>query len=223
MRKSRQETASTRARIVEAAAGVFRRNGLTASGLNDLMAAAGLTHGGFYKHFASKDQLIAEAVSSASRQLTENITGVLEQNAGAGRGEAITSAYLSAAHRDGPDNGCPLAALGSEIARADDAARTIATESFLRFVGLIGDQSSESSSDAARQRATVDACTMIGALTVSRVVNDPVLSDKILEFAIRSLARRGQDSAPAQTKRGLGDESRRLIDRKGRKSTADMS
>src|SRR6266478_4891940 len=93
MRKSREEAAQTRRRIVTAAAAEFRKNGIVATGLNDLMKAAGLTHGGFYKHFASKDQLVAEACAEAVEMIVEFV-----RNA-ASKGPAAAS-YLSTRHRD---------------------------------------------------------------------------------------------------------------------------
>src|SRR4030088_1371089 len=88
MRKSREEAAQTRRRIVEAASSEFRKNGIVATGLNDLMKAAGLTHGGFYKHFASKDQLVAEATTAA-------LDGLLEGMAAHPTMGAAVAAYLS--------------------------------------------------------------------------------------------------------------------------------
>src|SRR5712692_3024573 len=106
MRKSREEAAQTRKRIVTAAAGEFRKNGVVATGLNDLMRAAGLTHGGFYKHFESKDQLVAEACAEAVE------TAVCERlAAAASAGAGAAAAYRSADHRDNPATGCPLSAI----------------------------------------------------------------------------------------------------------------
>src|SRR3954466_4732429 len=102
MRKSKAEAAETRKRIVAVAAAEFRKNGIVATGLSDLMKAAGLTHGGFYKHFESKDQLIAEACAEAGRALVERVS------ANTAKGSAVSS-YLSVRHRDNPAAGCPLA------------------------------------------------------------------------------------------------------------------
>ncbi len=123
MRKSKEEAAQIRKRIVTAAAAEFRKNGIVATGLNDLMAAAGLTHGGFYKHFESKDQLVAEASAEAVRMA---ILERLESAASAGAGAA--AAYLAADHRDNPATGCPLSTIGSEFACGDEKTRAVATE-----------------------------------------------------------------------------------------------
>src|SRR5262245_55975207 len=112
MRKSRAEAAETRRRIVRAAARRFREQGIAATGLADLMEAAGLTHGGFYKHFSSKDQLVAEATAEALGTLLEEMAALPTVG-------AAVAAYLSPRHRDNPASGCPLAALGGELARSD--------------------------------------------------------------------------------------------------------
>src|SRR6185312_12535313 len=103
---SREEAAQTRKRIVEAAACEFREKGIVATGLADLMKAAGMTHGGFYKHFESKDQLIAEACAEA----VEEAIGSLEAQPTL---DAAVAGYLSARHRDNPASGCPFSAIGS--------------------------------------------------------------------------------------------------------------
>ena len=177
MRKSREETAQTRRRIVEAAAREFRQNGIVATGLNDLMKAAGLTHGGFYKHFASKDQLVAEATTAA-------LDALLEGMAAHPTITAAVAAYLSTPHRDNPGSGCPLAAIGSELSRTDKKTRGAATEGFKRLVAVLA---GKLKTQDARRRALAAVATMIGAVTMSRVVTDPRLSAEILRAAEESL------------------------------------
>ncbi len=182
MRKSREEAAQTRKRIVSAAAAEFRRNGVVATGLNELMAAAGLTHGGFYKHFESKDQLVREACREAVE------TAILEtQAAAASKGSGFEAAYLSTDHRDNPAIGCPLSAIGSEIARSDEMTRAAATDGFLRIVEIMARQFGKIPPDVARRRALVAVSTMIGALTMSRIVTDPKLSAAILKESKKTL------------------------------------
>jgi TetR/AcrR family transcriptional repressor of nem operon len=127
MRRSKAEATQTRERIVKTAAAEFRRNGIAATGLSDLMAAAGLTHGGFYRHFDSKDQLAVEACRDALVSMTD---GMAAQDDLA----VVVSNYLSPKHRDCPENGCPLAALGSEFGRADESLRAEAADGYLRMV-----------------------------------------------------------------------------------------
>jgi TetR/AcrR family transcriptional repressor of nem operon len=182
MRKSREEAAQTRKRIVKAAAGEFRKNGIVATGLADLMTAAGLTHGGFYKHFESKDQLVAEACAEA----VEVLIGRLTAAASGGPG-AAAAAYLSTVHRDNPAAGCPLSAIGSELSRSDEKTGAVATAGFLKLVEIMAAQFGKLPSAAVRRRALVAVSTMIGALTMSRIVTDPQLSVEILKEAEKSL------------------------------------
>jgi TetR/AcrR family transcriptional repressor of nem operon len=184
MRKSKQEAAETRRRIVKAAAAKFRQNGIGGTGLSDLMAAGGLTHGGFYRHFESKDQIVAEACAAA----TESAIATFFSNKSPQSGlKARVAKYLSPAHRDDPSAGCPLAALGSEIARCDEKTRGAATQAFLELVEIIAAASGNTRPDVARRRALVAAATMIGALTMSRIVTDSELSAAILRQTERHL------------------------------------
>src|SRR6201987_2085517 len=151
MRKAREEGAETRKRIVRAAARKFREQGIVATGLADLMKAAGLTHGGFYKHFASKDQLVAEATTAALDTPLEGIAAHPTVT-------AAVAAYLSPRHRDNPASGCPLAALGSELARSDKKTREAATAGFVRLVNILG---GKTNTRDARRQALVAAASMI--------------------------------------------------------------
>ena len=187
MRKSKQEAAATRQRIIKAAAAAFRKNGIAGTGLADLMAAAGLTHGGFYRHFDSKDQIVAEACTAAVESLVDQLAAAASGKSPQRGLKTIVENYLSAAHRDAPADGCPLAALGSEMARADERTRAVATQAFLKLVGVIASQFGKTPPDVAKQRALVAAATMIGALTMSRIVTDSELSAGILREAGKQL------------------------------------
>jgi TetR/AcrR family transcriptional repressor of nem operon len=187
MRKSKQEAAATRQRIVTAAAAAFRKNGIAATGLSDLMAAAGLTHGGFYRHFDSKDQIVAEACTAAAESLVDRLAASASRKSPQRGLKTIVENYLCAAHRDEPAGGCPLAALGSDIARADERTRAAATQAFLKLVGVIASQFGKTRPDVARRRALVAAVTMIGALTMSRIVMDSELSAGIIREAKKQL------------------------------------
>jgi TetR/AcrR family transcriptional repressor of nem operon len=180
MRKSREEAARTRARILTAAAAEFRRNGIVATGLNDLMSAAGLTHGGFYKHFASKDHVVREACREA-------VQTAISEGLAAAVSEGAAAAYLSTDHRDNPAAGCPLSAIGSELARSDQKTRAVATAGFLRLVEIMAGQFGKIPPAVARRRALVAVSTMIGALTMSRIVTDQKLSVEILKAAQKSV------------------------------------
>jgi TetR/AcrR family transcriptional regulator, transcriptional repressor for nem operon len=187
MRKSKQEAAATRQRIVTAASAAFRKNGIAATGLSDLMADAGLTHGGFYRHFDAKDQIVAEACSAAVDSLVEQLAASASRKSPKQGLKTIVENYLSAAHRDEPADGCPLAALGSELARADERTRAAATQAFLKLAGVIASQFGKTRPEVARRRALAAAVTMIGALTMSRIVTDSELSADILREAEKQL------------------------------------
>jgi TetR/AcrR family transcriptional regulator, transcriptional repressor for nem operon len=181
MRKSREEAALTRKRIVATGAREFRKSGIVATGLADLMKAADLTHGGFYKHFESKDQLVAEACAEAA----QSITGMLE--AVVSDGGSAAAKYLSTWHRDNPAEGCPLSSMGIELSRSDQNTRSVATACLQRLVELVAGQFGKVPPAEARRKALVAVSTMIGALTVSRIVTDLKLSAEILKEAQKSI------------------------------------
>jgi TetR/AcrR family transcriptional regulator, transcriptional repressor for nem operon len=189
MRKSKEETAHTRQRIVEAASAEFRRNGVDGTGLAELMAAAGLTHGGFYKHFESKDQVIAESLALAAESMVETMKRIMSAPRGNRGVHAGIAEYLSAKHRDNAADGCPFAALGSEMARGSDDVREATTAGFLKMVDAIAGQLDGLSPAAARKEALFMLSAMIGAVTMARMVTDPELSASILREARKHLTR----------------------------------
>ena len=181
MRVSKQEAARTRERIIAAAAAEFRRKGLAGAGLSDLMAAAGLTHGGFYRHFESKDELIAEACAAAIDSVATMYAAV--PKSGRNGLEAVAARYLSKDHRDGRSRGCPFASLGSELARADKNTRAVATDGLLKIVDTLAQHFKGTRPDVAKRQALVALSTMIGALTLSRMMTQTELSDLLLQDA----------------------------------------
>jgi TetR/AcrR family transcriptional repressor of nem operon len=185
MRKSKLEAAETRRKIVRTAAAEFRQNGIGGTSLADLMAAAGLTHGGFYRHFESKDQLVAEACAAAFESANETAWVPLLQQSKRNGIDALVAKYLSENHRDDQRGGCPFAALGSEIARSGKNTRTAATDGLSKLVDAIARQFSELRPDVAKRRALVTLSTMVGALTLARMVNDTSLSTAILRESAR--------------------------------------
>jgi TetR/AcrR family transcriptional regulator, transcriptional repressor for nem operon len=179
MRKSKAETAETRRRIVEIASRFFRTQGIEATGVAEIMAAAGLTHGGFYRHFSSKEELVAEAVAMSLESLALQSERAQHEGAAAALKHALK--YLSPASRDNVEESCTFAATGSELARADQKTRHVASEGFKRSLeGLAPFVSTPESEDATAAAISV-LTNMIGALTMARMVDDPALSDRILE------------------------------------------
>src|SRR5258708_5329681 len=177
----------TRARVLAEAAAAIRSKGAGRVGVAEVMAGAGLTHGGFYAHFESKDQLGAEACAAATDSAIARFFSKKSPQSGL---KGRVAQYLSPAHRDDPSAGCPVAALGSEIARCDEKTRAAATQTFLELVNIIAAESGKTRPDVARRRAWVAAATMIGALTMSRIVTDSELSASILREARKQLVER---------------------------------
>lgn len=180
MRKTKKETASTRERIVIAAAEKFRERGIDATGLSDLMGAVGMTHGGFYKHFASKEQIVQEAVRSASVERRNAFEAHARAQPQGSELAALITAYLSMDHCDKRGGGCLIAALGSEISRATDATKALTSEQFLAFVALIESLLAPTVADP-HGRALAIASAMVGVLTLARIAPDPALARRVLD------------------------------------------
>jgi len=176
MRKSRQEAAETRERIVHTAAHEFGQHGIAETGLADVMSAAGLTHGGFYKHFDSKDQLVAEAIEKNM----DSMWLTMEKAHGDVALETIVKEYVSRTHRDNTQEVCPLAALGSELRRSDERTRDVASRGILRLIALLEKRLSDLPPKKAKSRAHAIVAAMVGSVFLSRIVTSPKLSDSIL-------------------------------------------
>jgi TetR/AcrR family transcriptional repressor of nem operon len=187
VKKSKAETAKTRQRIVEVASEAIRSRGIEATGVAEIMAAAGLTHGGFYRHFDSKDELVTEAVALSRDDFVAGAAAAADKGAAAMLKHFQT--YASPGYRDNLGGGCPLAANGSEIVRADVKTRHAATEGFRaiceKAAPFMQPQGSEDRMDTAISVLT----NMIGALTMSRMVDDPKLSEQILQVTRRRIAK----------------------------------
>jgi TetR/AcrR family transcriptional repressor of nem operon len=176
MRPSRDQAAENRERIVDTASRLFRDNGFDGIGIDAIMKEAGLTHGGFYGHFGSKDDLAAEAVTRALAR------GHEKQRRFTNLHDLVTD-YLSERHCADRTNGCALAALGADIARQGKGVRSGLTASvraqFDRLAGLIRGGSAA----RRRKRAIATLAGAVGALTLARAVDDPALSKEILAAA----------------------------------------
>jgi TetR/AcrR family transcriptional repressor of nem operon len=166
----------------------FRQNGICETGLADLMESAGLTHGGFYRHFESKDQLISEASADAFAANAAEMEAAASTAKGGKALEAIANAYLSPEHRKDRARGCPLAALGSELARSEKSTRSAATEGILEMIAIVAERMKDPNTDRAKKSASVFVATMLGALTISRIVADSKVSNEILAAARAKLS-----------------------------------
>lgn len=186
MRKSKVETAETRKRIIEIAAKAFKSNGIHATGVSEIMAAAGMTHGGFYRHFASKEELLAEACASNIEQLTDSFDQAIQEG-----GDAFLKHledFLSAEYRDDRLAGCALVAMGSELVRADAETRRAASQGFEDLIVALTKRMGPLDDPESRDSAIFTLTSMIGAVTMARIIDDPGLSLRILGVAKRRLA-----------------------------------
>lgn len=193
MRKSKAETAKTRERIVKAAGAEFAANGISEAALARVMAAAGLTHGGFYRHFASKDQLVLEAFSKTVLSVVGGLELLTNGKPHAQALALLVDRYVSRAHRDRPRTGCPLAALGSELARRDERTRNAAIEGFLQLSRLIASHLETVPSRKRAEMSMAIVSAMVGAIILARIVPDSRTSDSVLvatrDYIIQSVRR----------------------------------
>ena len=191
MKKPTRKTATRRKeathdRIVEVAARAIRRTGYGGTGVADIMKEAGLTHGGFYAHFASREAMIAEAVDragAASVAAMERIAAAAPQQAL----EAMMRAYLSTAHVKDVESGCAVAALGSEMPRQVPEVRRAATRRIKEMIDLVARQSPDWGQPGAHERSLVIVATLVGTLVLSRAVDDPKLSHALRDAALKQL------------------------------------
>lgn len=183
---SKEHKAATRERILSEAAALFRRDGVDGVSVPALMKQAGLTHGGFYAHFSSKDALIAEAVTRSLQGTADHLI------AAAGRSEdraaAVIDEYLGREHRDHPENGCAVAALGAETSRGDAMVQRAMAEGVRESVTRLGAAIGLGAEPA--DEAIALYAGMIGAIVLARAVrDDEALSDRILEVCRERLKR----------------------------------
>lgn len=179
MRYPAAETAEKHARILSAASALFREHGFAGVSVGKIMQATGLTHGPFYNHFESKEALISESLQDASEK------ALADMDAASGTSEARLAylhAYLSEAHRDAPGQGCMLAALASEVAREQDV-RSVLTHHVTGMIDKLQRLLPWRVKKNPRSESIRMLSTMVGALTLSRAVDDPELSSEILREA----------------------------------------
>jgi len=181
MRVTREQAAANRERIIETAGELFRSKGFSGIGVADIMKAADLTHGGFYGHFASKDDLIAQASRRSMQRAAQNWRKVVVAKSGGDAFSTLLTRYLSPRHRDDPGHGCAFASLSGDAARCGKPVREAFAEGLEPLIdilsGLVGGRTK-----AARRRKAIAALSeLIGALMLSRAVGDAGLSDEILD------------------------------------------
>jgi TetR/AcrR family transcriptional repressor of nem operon len=185
---SRKE--ATHERIVETAARAIRRSGYRGAGVADIMKEAGLTHGGFYAHFESREGMLAEAADRAGADTVAFLAGVAAAAPPKQELDAMLRAYLSKEHVESAETGCAVAALGSEMPRQAPKVRRAATHRIKEMIDLVARQLPDWGRPGAHERALVTVATALGALILARAVDDPKLSDAVRRAALNHLTPR---------------------------------
>ena len=186
MKVSREQAAENREKILSIAASIYREKGFDGIGIADLMKAAGLTHGGFYGHFSSKEDLMAQACTRAVDELL--VAGDARQERNSDPFAAFIEHYLSLDHRDNPGSGCLMAALGADAARQSPKVRNAFTENAQRLLqGMVqlikGKAVDRLKPKEAHEKALVTLATLVGAQVIARAVDDEKLSKDVLKSA----------------------------------------
>jgi TetR/AcrR family transcriptional repressor of nem operon len=180
MRYVKGHGSQTRSRIVEEASYGLRQTGADGMSVADLMKLAGLTHGGFYSHFESREALVVEAFALAMDRTVSHWLKLMNGMPIEERFDVIVESYLSPRHRDDRAHGCVLPALGTDIARSSQKARRIFARKLDEMIDVVARLFPEKSPREARQMATGALATMMGSIALARAVGDKELSDEIL-------------------------------------------
>ncbi|MEO6839720.1 MAG: TetR/AcrR family transcriptional regulator [Bradyrhizobium sp.] len=180
MRYSREHKLETHARIVKRASVRLREKGAHGIGVADLMKDAGLTHGGFYAHFDSREALVIEAFAHAMDRSTERWRKIGEATPPDKRLAMIVDSYLTPVHRDDPGHGCAIPTLGAEIARESPKTRKAFAAKLEQMIDMMADQIPDVSPKAARKQAMSVIATMMGTLVMARVAGSGDFSEEIL-------------------------------------------
>lgn len=187
MKVSKAQSEANRQAVIDAAGKSFREHGLYGVAVTELMQAAGLTHGGFYKKFGSRDELVRQALEQALTASRQKLTNRIAR-AKTDPFAALVQGYLSPGHRQTLSEGCAFAILSPEVSRGKDMdLKEIFSEELDRYLELIEGVIAPDQDDEIRNQAISTFSTMVGALILSRVTQDPALSDRILSASANAL------------------------------------
>jgi len=200
MRYSREHKLETHERIVKRASVRLREKGAHGIGVADLMKDAGLTHGGFYAHFDSREALVIEAFAYAMDRSTERWRKVGETTPPEQRLATIVDSYLTPTHRDNPGQGCSIPTLGAEIARESPKTRRAFATKLEQMIDVFADQIPDISREAARKQATAAIATMMGTMVMARVAGTGEFSEEILAAGREAVLGRVAAPKPAARK-----------------------
>jgi TetR/AcrR family transcriptional regulator, transcriptional repressor for nem operon len=190
MRYTRQQVETTRRRIVTAASRRFRRDGSQGAAIATLMRDLKLTHGGFYRHFASKNQLFEAALEAAAEEMSGHMAALADAAGPARALPAIVEAYLSEAHCAHPERGCPLAALGTELTRLPRRSRDVCHRMLMAYARRLAPYLPDETEAAREERAVLLFSGMAGTLTLARTMSDPGARARLLASARTFYTRR---------------------------------
>jgi TetR/AcrR family transcriptional regulator, transcriptional repressor for nem operon len=198
MRRSRSDTAETRERIVSTASNMFLNKGLAAVGMRDIMGAAGLTQGGFYRHFESKEQLIAEANDAAADRILAMVEKKIVGKSQVDALETIVSIYLGQSQNKKNTYLCPLTMIGAEFSHYDQRVRDVAINGYQRLVLLIADHLPQQAKSDNLTRASGIVSTMVGAVMLANIAPDQATARSILANAKAAIPylSRGRSGSP---------------------------
>lgn len=200
MRVRRSQAEENHRNVIDAAGRLFREYGFDGIGVSNLMKGAGLTQGGFYKQFASKEDLMAKAMAAALARSRSHLEALIAE-AGENALETLVRYYLSPQHRDATGKGCCFPALGAEAQRHGPEVRMAFEEGVKSHLKLLKRTLASSSDREAREKAMSVLSTMVGAMVLSRAVGDAALSSQILGAATRSILGDEANCPPKRPKR----------------------
>jgi TetR/AcrR family transcriptional regulator, transcriptional repressor for nem operon len=201
MRYSKEHKQETHDRIVRKASVRLREKGAHGIGVADLMKEAGLTHGGFYAHFDSRDALVIEAFNYAMERSNANWRKLAEQTPPEKRFAAIVESYLTTTHRDDPGHGCAVPTLGPEIARESPRTRKAFAAKIDEMIEMMADQLPDVPRKAARKQAIAALATMMGTVVLSRIAGSGEFSDEVLAAGRETVLSRNAAKPPAKRSR----------------------
>ncbi len=200
MRYSSEHKQETHARIVKKASVRLREKGAHGIGVADLMKEAGLTHGGFYAHFDSREALVIEAFAYAMDRSTERWRKIAEQTPPDKRLAMIVDSYLTSVHRDDPGHGCAVPSLGAEIARESPKTRKAFAAKLEKMIDMVADQIPDLPRKVARKQAAAALATMMGTLVLARIAGNGDFSDEILASGREAVLGRASKAKQAAKK-----------------------
>jgi len=197
MRYRPEHKAEIHQKILNDASRRVRAEGLTGAAVSAVMRDAGLTHGGFYKHFGSKDELLLESLSAAFREMAERLASAAEEATPGTAWKTVVKAYLSPEHCDHPDRGCPLASLAPELARADESMKALILGELTKYKDrMLPFMPGRLIADKERNFVVIFS-TMIGAISIARILPDPAARATVLATARDFLSRSFRDKRAA--------------------------